>query len=86
MHWLAAGGGVENQILVAVGARGIQAVRRNGVSVGKRKGGKGRKKCSTSGGDKRARKATGCPYVNWLKAGEAVKEDTGEEFLPPEAN
>ena len=48
--------------------------------------GKKMKKCSTSGWDKLARKATGCPYVNWLKMGEAVKQDTGEEFLPPQEN
>jgi len=45
-------------------------------------GGKRMKKCSTSGWDKEKRVATGCPYVQWLKAGEGEK--TGEEFLPPE--
>lgn len=39
-------------------------------------------KCSTSGWDKVARKATGCPYIQWLKPGESVS--TGEEGLPPE--
>ncbi|OGG03392.1 hypothetical protein A2W14_07495 [Candidatus Gottesmanbacteria bacterium RBG_16_37_8] len=46
--------------------------------------GKKMKKCSTSGWDKVERKATGCPYVQWLKAGEMVNTDTGEENLPPE--
>ncbi len=32
--------------------------------------GKKMKKCSTSGWDKEARKATGCTYVYWLKPGE----------------
>lgn len=32
--------------------------------------GKRMKKCSTAGWDKEAKKATGCPYVQWLKAGE----------------
>lgn len=41
-------------------------------------------KCSTAGWDKAAKKATGCPYVQWLKPGEDPKKDTGEEFLPPE--
>lgn len=48
-------------------------------------GGKRMKKCSTSGWDKVNKVATGCTYVQWLKAGEGVtKKDTGEEFLPPE--
>ncbi|KKS96476.1 MAG: hypothetical protein UV73_C0010G0061 [Candidatus Gottesmanbacteria bacterium GW2011_GWA2_43_14] len=47
--------------------------------------GKRMKKCSTSGWDREARKATGCVYVKWLKAGELAAEDTGEEFLPPES-
>lgn len=42
-------------------------------------------KCSTSGWDKIARKATGCAYIQWLKPGERVNS-TGEEFLPPEDN
>lgn len=45
--------------------------------------GKKMKKCSTSGWDREARKATGCPYVQWLRAG-AQNVDTGEEYLPPE--
>ena len=44
--------------------------------------GKRMKKCSTSGWDKVKREATGCKYVQWLKAGEGEKN--GEEFLPPE--
>lgn len=39
-------------------------------------------KCSTSGWDKVAKKATGCAYIQWLKPGEQVT--TGEEGLPPE--
>jgi hypothetical protein len=48
--------------------------------------GKKMKKCSTSGWDKVARKATGCTYVYWLKPNEyPQKSDSGgEEFLPPE--
>ncbi len=42
-------------------------------------------KCSTSGWDKIERKATGCPYIQWLKPGEQV-DSTGEEVLPPEDN
>lgn len=47
--------------------------------------GKKMKKCSTSGWDSKARKATGCTYVQWLKAGEyaSKQEENGEEFLPP---
>jgi len=45
--------------------------------------GKRMKKCSTSGWDREAKKATGCDYVLWLKAGQTVS-DNGEEFLPPE--
>lgn len=45
--------------------------------------GKKMKKCSTSGWDREARKATGCDYVEWLKAKEQ-DFDTGEQFLPPE--
>jgi len=43
------------------------------------------KKCSTSGWDKDAKKATGCDYILWLKAGQKDSE-SGEEFLPPENN
>jgi ssDNA-binding Zn-finger/Zn-ribbon topoisomerase 1 len=48
--------------------------------------GKKMKKCSTSGWDRKARKATGCPYVYWLKPDEypAKLSSDGEEFLPPE--
>lgn len=45
--------------------------------------GKKMKKCSTSGWDKDAKKATGCDYILWLKAGQS-ESDTGEEYLPPE--
>ena len=44
--------------------------------------GKRMEKCSTAGWDREAKKATGCKYVRWLKAGEDV--DTGEQYLPPE--
>ena len=47
--------------------------------------GKRMKKCSTSGWDKEAKKAIGCDYVLWLKAGEKNSQN-GEEFLPPEEN
>ena len=48
--------------------------------------GKKMKKCSTSGWDREAKKATGCTYVYWLKPSEYPKstDSTGEEFLPPE--
>jgi len=47
--------------------------------------GKKMKKCSTAGWDSAARKATGCPYIEWLKPGEEPNFDSGgEEFLPPE--
>ena len=48
--------------------------------------GKKMKKCSTSGWDSKARKATGCTYVYWLKPNEYPQkaENGGEEFLPPE--
>jgi DNA topoisomerase-1 len=45
--------------------------------------GKRLKKCSTSGWDRVAKKATGCDYILWLKPGQIVS-DNGEEFLPPE--
>ncbi|MBI3888148.1 topoisomerase DNA-binding C4 zinc finger domain-containing protein [Candidatus Microgenomates bacterium] len=50
--------------------------------------GKKMKKCSTAGWDKVNRVATGCKYVQWLKASDyAAKEDSGgEEFLPPDPN
>lgn len=46
--------------------------------------GKKMKKCSTSGWDAQAKKATGCTYVLWLKKGEESLSSAGEEFLPPE--
>lgn len=48
--------------------------------------GKKMKKCSTAGWDREKKKATGCPYVQWLKASEYTKKEDsgGEEFLPPE--
>lgn len=48
--------------------------------------GKKMKKCSTAGWDSKARKATGCPYIEWLKPGEYTQklDSGGEEFLPPE--
>lgn len=48
--------------------------------------GKRMKKCSTAGWDAKARKATGCPYIYWLKPGEYQNnaDSGGEEFLPPE--
>lgn len=45
--------------------------------------GKRMKKCSTSGWDSKARKATGCTYIEWLKAAPRNDEPTGEENLPP---
>jgi ssDNA-binding Zn-finger/Zn-ribbon topoisomerase 1 len=47
--------------------------------------GKKMKKCSTSGWDSKARKATGCTYVYWLKPSEYPEkaDNRGEEFLPP---
>ena len=49
-------------------------------------GGKSMKKCSTAGWDSAKRVATGCTYVEWLKAppGIQVDDSGGEEFLPPE--
>ena len=48
--------------------------------------GKKMKKCSTSGWDKEKRVATGCTYVQWLKASDYAPKDEsgGEEFLPPD--
>lgn len=40
--------------------------------------GKKMKKCSTAGWDSKERKATGCPYVEWLKAGEEPTYDGPE--------
>jgi len=45
--------------------------------------GKRMKKCSTSGWDSKARKATGCTYIEWLPAVSKSDDDTGEENLPP---
>lgn len=45
--------------------------------------GKKMKKCSTSGWDREKREATGCTYVEWLKA-DTSRAGNGEEFLPPE--
>lgn len=45
--------------------------------------GKRLKKCSTSGWDSSAKKATGCTYVEWLKGPAQTKPTPGEEFLPP---
>lgn len=45
--------------------------------------GKKMKKCSTAGWDKDKRVATGCTYVEWLKA-DYKGDNGGEEFLPAE--
>lgn len=44
--------------------------------------GKKMKKCSTSGWDREAKKATGCDHIEWLKV-EYARPGEGEEFLPP---
>jgi hypothetical protein len=44
--------------------------------------GKKMKKCSTAGWDKEAKKATGCTYVQWLKAGE-ISESPDDQPPPP---
>lgn len=48
--------------------------------------GKRMKKCSTAGWNREERKATGCPYIEWLKTEYKKQEEDsgGEEFLPPE--
>jgi hypothetical protein len=48
--------------------------------------GKKMKKCSTSGWDREKKEATGCKYVQWLKADDFpdMPNNQGEEFLPPE--
>ena len=47
--------------------------------------GKKMKKCSTAGWDPAKKQATGCPYIEWLKATPVKQEENnGEEFLPPE--
>ena len=50
--------------------------------------GKKMKKCSTAGWDRATRKATGCPYVYWLKPNEYPRgnENNGEEFLQEEGD
>ena len=49
--------------------------------------GKKMKKCETSGWDREKRIATGCTYVQWLKASDYQTADSGgEEFLPPDPN
>ena len=44
--------------------------------------GKRMKKCSTAGWDREAKKATGCTYVEWLKA-DYNPAPNGDENLPP---
>ena len=46
--------------------------------------GKKMKKCSTAGWDSAKREATGCTYIEWLKAAPVKEDNGGEEFLPPE--
>ncbi len=48
--------------------------------------GKKMKKCSTAGWDRKAKKATGCTYIYWLKPSEYPQpvDSGGEELLPPE--
>ncbi len=48
--------------------------------------GKKMKKCSTAGWDSKAKEATGCTYIQWLKPSDypASPDSGGEEFLPPE--
>jgi uncharacterized Zn finger protein (UPF0148 family) len=50
--------------------------------------GKKMKKCSTAGWDREKREATGCKYVQWLRAGDYSKsastDSGGEENLPAE--
>jgi ssDNA-binding Zn-finger/Zn-ribbon topoisomerase 1 len=48
--------------------------------------GKKMRKCSTAGWDRQTKKATGCPYIYWLKPNEYPQsfDSGGEEFLPPE--
>jgi hypothetical protein len=42
------------------------------------------KKCSTSGWDREARQATGCPYVMWLTANKKGSAPvSGNEPPPP---
>lgn len=48
--------------------------------------GKKMKKCSTSGWDRETKKATGCDYIEWLKAEQSFDNSGGEEFLPPDPN
>jgi ssDNA-binding Zn-finger/Zn-ribbon topoisomerase 1 len=47
--------------------------------------GKKMKKCSTAGWDSQARKATGCPYMEWLRPGQTESYDgpkPKEEEIP----
>jgi ssDNA-binding Zn-finger/Zn-ribbon topoisomerase 1 len=46
--------------------------------------GKRMKKCSTAGWDRDAKKATGCPYVQWLKPGEELEQPEPPEEPPAE--
>lgn len=48
--------------------------------------GKKMKKCSTSGWDRAKREATGCPYVEWLRADNPVSANAskGDDSFPPE--
>ena len=46
--------------------------------------GKKMKKCSTAGWDRENKQATGCTYVQWLKADDYAKTPEGDEFMPPE--
>lgn len=48
--------------------------------------GKKMKKCSTAGWDKEARKATGCTYVQWLKAGDYAQAFDDQPPPPGEPN
>lgn len=45
--------------------------------------GKRMKKCSTGGWDSAKRVATGCPYIEWLKAGDFTSSVVSGEDLPP---
>lgn len=49
--------------------------------------GKKMKKCSTAGWDSKAREATGCTFIQWLKQTDYPQGSNsgGEEFLPPES-
>ena len=49
--------------------------------------GKKMKKCGTAGWNSKARQATGCTYIQWLRPSDypTSSESNGEEFLPPES-